>query len=206
MRPVLPRALALLLALCACAPAPAPSPPPGPPAAAAPPSTPAPTSAADAPADSRTAEPGAAPLAEPVAVAELAPAPLGAAAAVDSAGESALRKDGESLVTAGARFRVDLAAPLPDARLSLYDAQEALVASEGSTEIGSQATRFTLAPARPLRRGARYALRVEGASGKELHDLDGRAYLAVSLALRVSGDPPAEPSRRRLHRRQRRQE
>jgi hypothetical protein len=124
---------------------------------------------------------------------------------VDGAGETALHKDGESLVAPGARFRLDLAAPLADARLSLYDAQEALVASEATTEIGSQSSRFTLAPARPLRPGARYALRIEGASGKELHDLGGSAYRPLALSLRVVGDPPPPaPARRKSHRRQRR--
>lgn len=136
----------------------------------------------------------------------LAPAPLALAIAVAAGADSPLRRDGESAVEPAAHFVVDVAVPLSDGRLSLFDGQELLVPAEAVTEIGTSSSRFTLSPAQPLRPTARYTLRLEGASTRELHDLAGNGYRPISLALLVTGDPPlAEPPRKakskRRHRR-----
>jgi hypothetical protein len=133
---------------------------------------------------------------------EVPPVPLLSAAAVlqapgGEATEVPLRRDGESQVEPASSFRVAAGAPLADARLALYDAQEALVPSEEQAEIGSAASRFALSPARPLRPGGRYTLRLEGAAGREIHDLSGAAYRPLSSALLAAGEAPAEPPARR---------
>lgn len=125
----------------------------------------------------------------------LPPAPLISAlstSAAPGAADVPLRRDGESKVDPAARFRVVAGAPLSDARLVLFDAQEALVPAEEQAEIGSDSTRYTLAPARPLRPGARYTLRLEGAAGRELHDLAGHRFRPLSFALATTGDPTAD--------------
>lgn len=136
-----------------------------------------------------------------------APVPLLSATAQGSReGEEATRllRDGEAMVSPAARFAVETGAPLSDARLVLYDGQEALVEAEGGSEIGSAASRFTLAPTRPLRPASRYVLRLEGAQGRELHDLAGRAYRAASFPLLVAGTAPADPPPRKGKKRRRR--
>lgn len=132
------------------------------------------------------------PSADPEGV---APLPLAAAQAVvpGAAGEpDRLLRDGEAVVSPEARFAVEAGVPLADARLVLYDGQEALVESEGAAEIGSASSRFTLAPAAPLRPGSRYVLRLEGSQGREVHDLQGRAFRPLSFPLRVAGEPPRD--------------
>jgi hypothetical protein len=176
--------LALALLACESPPTgslPLPAVPPAPSASA--PSEAAATSAAagNPPADA-DAEPG--------------PAPLTRATAQAGEALQALERAGESQVDPAARFLVEVAVPLADARLSLFDAQEALVPCESTAEVASTATRISLAPAKPLRPGSRYTLRLEGASVKELHDLGGKAYLPVSLALQAAGEPPAEPEKK----------
>jgi hypothetical protein len=130
------------------------------------------------------------------------PVPLVAAVSVQAAPkiegrptttELPLRRDGETTVAADASFRVDAAAALRDARLVLYDAQDALVPAEETAEIGSAASRFTVAPGRPLRGGARYVLRLEGAAGRDLRDLSGTAYRPVAFSLLAAGEPPPPP-------------
>lgn len=136
-----------------------------------------------------------------------APVPLLSAVAEGAGaaeGSTRLLRDGEALVSPAARFAVETGAPLADARLVLYDGQEALVEAEGTAEIGSASSRFTLAPARPLRAGSRYVLRLEGAQGRELHDLSGRAYRALSFPVLVAGRTPADPPTRKAKKRQRR--
>lgn len=125
----------------------------------------------------------------------VAPVPLVAAlAAVPGAGgePDRLLRDGEAVVNAAARFAVEAGVPLADARLVLYDGQEALVEAEGAAEIGSASSRFTLVPGAPLRAGSRYVLRLEGSQGREVHDLSGRAFRPLSFPLRVAGEPPRE--------------
>ncbi|HEY7725645.1 MAG TPA: hypothetical protein VH880_09940 [Anaeromyxobacteraceae bacterium] len=124
------------------------------------------------------------------------PVPVAEAVALSGGGSHALRKDGESTVAPGATFRLLAAVPLADARLALYDADEALVPAAESAEVGSTGTRLEVRPARRLRRGGRYALRLEGAAGRELHDVAGRPYRPVSFTVVVSAEPPAARRRR----------
>jgi len=183
--------LGLLLLVAACE---RPAPPPEPP-----PPSPAPTA--------RPAPGPEAPQAPAAADQGPGPVPLlrATATARDAGDEQVLGKDGETEVAPSARFRLEVAVPLADARLVLLDPQEALVPAETAAEIGTAASRFSLSPSRPLRPGARYALRLEGASGRELHDLAGRGYRPVSVSVRAAGEPPPpEPKRAAKKRRKRR--
>jgi len=100
---------------------------------------------------------------------------------------------GETAVEPRAIFRVELQVPLADARLSLLDAGDALVASAGTREIGA-ATILTLTPAVALPAGARYRLRVDGAASRELQAADGRRFAPVEWPVVVAGEPPAKKS------------
>jgi len=137
----------------------------------------------------------------------LPPAPLISAVSVSAtpgAAHAPLRRDGESRVDPAARFQVVAGAPLADARLVLFDAQEALVPGDEQAEIGSDSTRYTLAPARPLRPGTRYTLRLEGAAGREIHDLAGNRFRPLSFPLATAGDPPADrPAKKKGKRKKR---
>lgn len=133
---------------------------------------------------------------------EAPPVPLVAAVALAPASEAAaagapLARDGESLVDPSATFRVEVGVPLAGARLALYDAQEALVTSDGLAEIGSAGSRFTLSPRPPLRPGSRYVLRLEGASEREIRDLSGLSYRPLTFPLRTTGEPPPDPPPRK---------
>ncbi|MBI5066608.1 MAG: hypothetical protein HZB56_00090 [Deltaproteobacteria bacterium] len=130
----------------------------------------------------------------------VSPVPLVAAQAAvpGTTGEpDRLLRDGEAVVSAAARFAVEAGVPLADARLVLYDGQEALVEAEGAAEIGSASSRFTLAPTAALRPGSRYVLRLEGSQGRDVHDLSGRAFRPLSFPLRVAGEPSREEPPRR---------
>ncbi len=109
-----------------------------------------------------------------------------------------LTRDGVTSVEPPTRFRVEVAARLPDARLSLLDAQDAMVAADGTVEIAATA-RFTLTPTAPLRPGSSYTLRLDGAEGRLVRAEDGRSFEPLSLALRTSGEapPPARKAKRR---------
>ncbi len=122
------------------------------------------------------------------------PIPLSSATWVlpGAAMETPLRRDGESTVEPQARFRVEAGAPLADARLALYDAQESMVPVEEEDEIGSAASRYQVTPSRPLRPGARYTLRLEGAAGRTVRDLDDRRYRPISFSVLVAGQAPAD--------------
>jgi len=136
----------------------------------------------------------------------VAPVPLlSAQAETPGAGDGPARllRDGEALVSATARFAVEAGAPLYDARLVLYDGQEALVEVQGAAEIGSASSRFTLTPVRPLRPGSRYVLRLEGAQSRELHDLAGQAFRPLSFPLLVSGQRPPDPPPRKAKKKRR---
>ena len=86
-----------------------------------------------------------------------------------------LSRDGVTSVEPSARFRVEVAARLAEARLSLLDAQDAMVAADGTVEA-TATTRFTLAPAAPLRPGSSYTLRLDGSEERLVRAEDGRSF------------------------------
>ncbi len=138
------------------------------------------------------------------ASAAAAPLPLLSAEAVLPDGSAVpLSRDGVTAIDPQARFRLEVSARLEDTRLSLLDARDAMVPGDGTTEAGAS-TRFTLAPAAPLRPGSSYTLRLDGNEGRLVRAGDGRAFEPASLALRVSGEPPAPPPRKARARRPRR--
>jgi hypothetical protein len=171
-----PALLAAALAVAACAPR---SPAPGAPDAGSPDGGP------EAVPDGGTAAAGPASL--PVSLAEA----LAGDAGVPMSGDG-----GAALVDPASSFRVEVAARIPDARLSLLDAQDAVVPADGTAEVAGT-SRFSLAPIARLRPGSRYTLRLDGALGREIHDAQGRAFLPASFALRTAGDPPAPPPARK---------
>lgn len=180
-------AAALAAALLACSGRPPPPPPaPSPTAEAAA----SPTPAADAGA-------GPGPGAAPAAPASPAALPVTAAVAVSAGQEQPLAREGRTVVVPAAEFRVEVAVHLTDARLLLLDAQDAMVASSGTSEVGAGATRLRLTPDEPLRPGSDYALRVDGAAKREVHDAAGRAYAPLHLELRAAGEKPAAPPRQK---------
>ncbi len=131
-----------------------------------------------------------------------APLPLLSTEAVLPDGSAQpLARDGVTTVEPSARFRVEVGARLGDARLSLLDAQDAMVAADGTTEA-TATTRFALAPAAPLRPGSSYTLRLDGAEGRLVRAEDGRSFEPASLAVRASGVPPA-PARKAKRKRAR---
>jgi hypothetical protein len=159
-------------------------------------------SADPAPAITReeTADVRVVPPAESGAVARdaaaVAPAPAPSAAtlvreatALDPGGPVPLTPESETVVDPAATFRVELAAEIPDGRLVLLDAADAIVPASGTREVGAT-TRFTLSPATPLVPGSRYVLRLDGARTRELEDAAGRAFAPVSLSVLVAGEPP----------------
>jgi len=171
-------------------------------AAAAPrPSPPAAAGGEGAVSATSTAISSAGAVARPAATA--ATAILRAAVAVEPAARLPLVPGSEVVVHPAAKFEVELAARTPDARLVLVDAREDLVPASGTSELAA-GTRLTLAPTAPLVPGSRYALRLDGAADRDLHDEAGRAFSPVSLPLLAAGTPPApEPKkavRTRRHR------
>jgi hypothetical protein len=131
---------------------------------------------------------------EPASSGSTALAILRAAVAVEPAARLALAPGAETVVHPIATFEVELSARAPDARLVLVDAREDLVPSTATREL-SAGTRLTLAPAAPLVPGSRYALRLDGASARDLHDDAGRAFGAVTLPLLAAGVPPPPPKK-----------
>jgi hypothetical protein len=120
------------------------------------------------------------------------------AVALDAAGERPLGGAGPAVIDPASRFRVDIAVPLLDARLSLVDASGAMVAAQGDVELGSSWARFSLAPSEPLAAGSDYALRLDGAVAAAMHDGDGRAYAPAQWPVRTAGEKPRpEPQRKR---------
>lgn len=143
----------------------------------------------------RGADAGA--LAADAGASTTAPAPLSAAVAVVGGQDLPIDPGGGALVDPGASFRVELAVPLTDGRLALHDEQDAMVASSGTSEVGASWTRYRLVPDEPLRPGTSYALRVDGAAAREVHDPGGRAYAPVVLKLKTTGErPPPAPARK----------
>jgi hypothetical protein len=112
-----------------------------------------------------------------------------AAAAVEAAQRVPLAADVEVVVDPQATFEVELSARAADARLVLVDARDDLLPATGGRELAG-GTRLSLAPAAPLVPGSRYALRLDGASDRELHDEAGRAYSPVTFPLLAAGTPP----------------
>jgi hypothetical protein len=144
-----------------------------------------------------------APESAPVGPASILPL-VRLAAVVESAGPASLAGDGEAVVDPGASFEIELGAAVPEVRLVLLDAHDAHVAAQSVRELG-ETTRLTLMPAAPLAPGARYVLRLEGLSTRDVRDADDRAYAPHSFALLVAGTPPPpepkKPARRQAPRR-----
>jgi hypothetical protein len=116
--------------------------------------------------------------------------PLLLASATTSETQVQLALDAPSSeVDPGATFRVEIAAQLEDARLVLLDEQHAMVPARGTTDLGP-ITRFMLTPEPPLKPGTAYALRVDGAVGRDIHDHEGNAYAPVVLQLKTTGERP----------------
>jgi hypothetical protein len=124
---------------------------------------------------------------------------LSAEAVLPDGSARPLSRDSVTAIDPSARFRLEVAARLPEARLSLLDAQDAMVPCDGTTEA-SASTRFALTPAAPLRAGSSYTLRLDGAGGRLVRAEDGRSFEPVSLALRTSGETPAPPRKAKRRR------
>jgi hypothetical protein len=138
------------------------------------------------------------------AAAEPRPVPLSAAVAVVGGQELRIDRDGSTLVDSGASFTVEVAVPLTDGRLALHDEQDAMVASTGTSEVGTAWTRYRLVPEEPLRPGTPYALRLDGAVTREAHDPSGRAYGPLVLKVKTTGERPAPPTSRKKRGKRRR--
>jgi hypothetical protein len=134
-------------------------------------------------------EPSGASTTAPVRAFPSAATLLRTAVAIEPAQRITLVPGAEAVVDPGATFEVELTARTADARLVLVDARDDLVAASEAREL-SATTRLTLVPAVPLVPGSRYALRVDGASARELHDEAGQAYAPVSVPILVAGTPP----------------
>jgi hypothetical protein len=172
-------------------PAPAAAPPPAPAAAPAPPTDLVVTVSTDA---TGGAPPAAAPAPPP------APPPPATenqrgATAIEPTQRIPLAPGAEVVVDPQATFEVELSARVADARILLVDARDDMVPAAGSREL-SAGTRLTLAPSAPLVPGSRYALRIDGAAERELHDQAGRAFSPLTLPILAAGTPPPpEPKR-----------
>jgi len=154
-------------------------------------STPA---SADASAVAASPSPGP----EPTTDAGEAPAITPVSAVVSWVGgrEFPLPRDGTAVVDPTASFQVEVSAHLTDGRLALDDEQDVMVASSGTSEVGTGFTRYRLVPDEPLRPGTTYLLRIDGSAGREVHDPLGHAYAPVEIRLRTTGERPAPPPRR----------
>ncbi len=115
---------------------------------------------------------------------------LKAAVALEPAARIPLVPGTEVVVDPGATFELDLSARSPDARLVLVDAREDLGPAAATREVSAATTRLTLAPSAPLVSGSRYALRLDGAVDRELHDDTRRGYGPITLPLLAAGTPP----------------
>jgi hypothetical protein len=193
----------------------APSPGPAPPlpggegaasGAASPPisSSPPPAPAASPPPSPQPSPPPA-PQPAPAVPTPIATPVIREAVALDPTGPAPLSLTDETVVDPAATFRVEVAHALPDGRLVLLDGSQAILPSRGTREVGPAATTFTLVPADPLVPASRYLLRLEGVSGRDLHDGAGAAYGPVAATILVAGTPPepppkATPKRRRARR------
>ena len=163
--------LAALALIASCSPA-SQAPDPAAPAAAAEPLPAPPVPAAPPP-----APPG--PVAMPLAGAE---ARLAGVATPLSPGSAAL-------IEPASTFEIRVGAPARDARLVLFDAQDALVPATVEAEVGAE-SRFALVPLDPLRPGGAYLLRLEGLGGRLVRSDDGRSFEPLVLPLQITGSPP----------------
>jgi hypothetical protein len=114
----------------------------------------------------------------------------------------ALAPSSEAIVDPASTFRVVLPGRSDDARLSLVDANDALVPARGAREVGAE-TVLTVVPTQPLRPAGRYLLRLDGLRARDLHDAAGRAAAPVELPMVVAGSPPepeAKPTRAKRRR------
>jgi len=123
--------------------------------------------------------------------------PVTLAVAVVAGQEVPLARDGVTPVDPGASYRVEIAAHLVDGRLALHDAQDAMVASTGTAEVGGELTRYRLTPVEPLQPGSSYTLVVDGAVTHEAHDAAGRSYGPFLAKLGTTGEKPAPPPKKR---------
>jgi hypothetical protein len=162
-----------------------------------------PGSAAAEPAPSGAEDGGA--QAPEAAVDAAPPVPLSAVVAVVGGKDLPIARDGSALVDAGTSFRLEVAVPLGDGRLALYDEDDAMVASSGTNEVGASWTRYRLVPDEPLHPGTTYVLRLDGALTRDVHDLSGRPYGPLVLTVKTAGDrpPPAASPRKRRGKRRR---
>ena len=174
------------LAVVACSPRPA-APPGALAAEAGPPALPAADADAPAPGAAPTADAGVA--AAPADAGPL-PLPVSTAVAVVAGQELPLARDGDTVIDPAASFRLEVAAQITDGRLALHDERDAMVASAGTTELGSSRTLFRLAPEAPLTPGSAYTLQLDGAASREAHDPAGRAYAPIVLSVKTSGERP----------------
>jgi hypothetical protein len=183
---------------------PAPASPPGPAAAPDPPgatrtaSPSAPTGTA--PSAAAAATPGTAPsaAATPAAIEPAAPPPppveVTESLALIVGATEPIRPGLLVTIDPGATFRVVLKGRFPEARLSLLDQGDAMVAGSGGREAATTTT-VTFQPAAPLRPGSLYRLRLDGAATRELRSADGRVWSPVQFDLLAAGEPP-EPKPR----------
>ncbi|HYS80920.1 MAG TPA: hypothetical protein VEM76_09425 [Anaeromyxobacteraceae bacterium] len=123
--------------------------------------------------------------------------PVTLAVAVMGSVEVPLARDGVTPVDPAASYRVEIAAHLVDGRLSLHDAQDAMVASTGTAEVGGEVTRYRLMPVEPLQPASSYTLVVDGAVTREAHDAGGRAYGPFLAKLGTTGEKPPPPQKKR---------
>lgn len=138
------------------------------------------------------------PAPEPAAVAgpaEPSPAPAAlfreAAALEPGQVVTPLLPDDETRIDPSASFRLELSGPSQDARLTLLDASNAAVPATSRGEIG-EATLLVLTPSGPLTPGARYQLRLDGASTRDFH-VGEEAHAPLRFGLKVIGQPPSPP-------------
>jgi hypothetical protein len=114
---------------------------------------------------------------------------LRSAIAVEPAARVPLVPGTEVVVDPRATFEIELSTRSPDARLALLDARDDVVAATGARELAG-GTRLSVAPSAPLVPGSRYALRLDGAVERELHDAAGRPFSPLTLQILVAGTPP----------------
>jgi hypothetical protein len=127
--------------------------------------------------------------------------PLRVATATSAGGVLPLAPGSVTVIEVGARFQVEVAVALQDARLSLQDHDGAMIPAAGGAEIGASWTRFTLEPEAPLAPGSEYVLRLDGAVRRAAHGPDGKPYAPATWALLTAGEKPRPepkpPARRR---------
>jgi len=128
---------------------------------------------------------------------------LRSAVAIEPTQRTPLATGAEGVVDPRSAFEVQLSTRAEDARLLVLDARQDVVPATSSREL-SAGTRLTVAPSVPLVPGSRYALRIDGAGGRELHDASGRAYAPLVLTILVSGTPPPPAPKRPAPKKRRR--